>query len=240
MINKDSPVFGIVKNPLYAVALVGADLKASAGAPGGGRPAPRALHEAWASMVDGLARGRGERTGRAGLPAGYSLSENLAGLRSVLDDYYYNKFEFTGLSTLAPYTHNALASPVSSLYTEKNHGEYLCDVIMDFGTGYVPLFDPDGRDMDMWRYASGDKRLVAVREYSAGELSGPIAPPAKAWMDLVREVRLHHMPYTEEDLAAILDTLKCQRMLSLRDLDVIARRRKSEHARGLIERVFAT
>ena len=240
VINKDSPVFNVVKNPLYIVALVGADLRASAVAPGGGRPAPRALHEAWASMVDGLARGRGARIGRAGLPAGYSLSENLAGLRSVLDDCYYDKFEFTGLSTLAPYTHNALASPVYSLYTERGHGEYLCDVIMDFGTGYVPLFDPDGRDMDMWRYASGDKRLVAVREYSAGELSGPVAPPAKAWMDLVREVRLHHMPYTEEDLAAILDMLKCQRMLSLRDLDVIARRRKSEHARGLIERVFAT
>ena len=240
VINKDSPVFGIVKNPLYAVALVGADLKASAGAPGGGLPAPRALHEAWASMVDGLARGRGERTGRAGLPAGYSLSENLAGLRSVLKDCYYDKFEFTGLSTLAPYTHNALASPVYSLYTERGRGEYLRDVIMDFGTGYVPLLDPDGRDMDMWRHASGGKHLVAVREYSASGLSGLVAPPAKAWMDLVREVRLHHMPYTEEDLAAILDMLKCLRMLSLRDLDIIARRRKSEHARGLIERVFAT
>ena len=239
VINRDSPVFSIVKNPLYAVALVGADLRASAGTAGGNRPTPRALHDAWASMVDGLVRGRGPRAGRAGFPPGYSLSGNLVGLRSVLEDCYHGKFEFTGLSTLAPYTHNALASPVYSLYTERGHGEYLCDVIMDFGTGYVPLFDPDGRDIDMWRYASGEKRLVAVREYSAGELSGPIAPPAKAWMDLVREVRLHHMPYMEEDLAAILDMLKCQRMLSLRDLDVIARRRKSEHARGLIEQVFA-
>ena len=91
----------------------------------------------------------------------------------------------------------------------------------------------------MWRYASGDKRLVSVREYSESGLSGPVAPPAKAWMDLVREVRLHHLPYMEDDLAAILGALKRQRMLSLRDLDVIARRRKSGHARGLIEQVFA-
>lgn len=241
VINRGSPVFGAVKNPLYVVALVGADLRvAGAGPAGKSAPALREHHAAWASIVDGLARGRAPRAARPEPAAGgYSLSENLAKLRSVLEDCYYDKFEFTGLSTLVPYTHNALASPVYSLYTEREHGEYLCDVIMDFCTGYVPLFNPDGRDIDMWRYASGGKHLVAVREYSASELSGPIAPPAKAWMDLVREVRLHHMPYMEDDLASILDMLKCLRMLSLRDLDVIARRRKSEHARGLIEQVFA-
>lgn len=241
VINRRSPVFGVAKNPLYVVALVGADLRASgAGAAGGGAPALREQHAAWASIVDGLARGRAPRAAKPEPAAGgYSLSENLTGLLSVLEECYFDKFEFTGLSTLAPYTSNALASPVYSLYTERKHGEYLCDVIMDFCTGYVPLFNPDGRDIDMWRYASGDKRLVAVREYSAGELSGPVAPPAKAWMDLVREVRLHHMPYMEDDLAAILNALKSLQMLSLRDLDVIARRRKSGHARGLIEQVFA-
>lgn len=191
-------------------------------------------------MVDGLARGRAAGKKAASPRAnGYALSRNLTKLRSVLEDCYFDKFEFTGLSTLALYTHNALASPVYSLYTERGHGEYLCDVIMDFATGYVPLFNPDGRDVDMWRYASGDKRLVAVREYSENELSGPIAPPAKAWMDLVREVRLHHMPYMEEDLVSILEKLKHQDMIALRDLDIIARRRKSRHARDLIEQVFA-
>ena len=242
VINRGSPVFGVAKNPLYVVALVGADLRASGagGAAGGGAPALREQHAAWASIVEGLARGRAPRPAKPEPAAGgYSLSENLTGLLSVLEDCYFDKFEFTGLSTLAPYTSNALAPPVYSLYTEREHGEYLCDVIMDFCTGYVPLFNPDGRGIDMWRYASGDKRLVAVREYSAGELSGHVAPPAKAWMDLVREVRLHHMPYMEDDLASILDMLKSLRMLSLRDLDVIARRRKSGHARGLIEQVFA-
>ena len=239
VINKGSPVFAAVKNPLYVVALAAADLRAAAAAePGKGLPASGGLNAAWASMVDGLARGKAARPPPDPASNGYSLSRNLTKLLSVLEDCYFSKFEFTGLSTLARYTHNALASPAYSLYTEREHGEYLCDVIMDFATGYVPLFNPDGRDMDMWRYASGDKTLVVVREYSAGEISGPVAPPAKAWMDLVREVRLHHMPYMEEDLVAILDTLKYERMLALRDLEAIARRRKSGHARDLIEKVF--
>ena len=241
VINKGSPVFGAVKNPLYIVALAAADLRAAAGAAesGKGLPASGGLNAAWASMVDGLARGGAARPTPSD-PAvnGYSLSRNLTKLLSVLEDCYFNKFEFTGLSTLARYTHNALASPAYSLYTEREHGEYLCDVIMDFATGYVPLFNPDGMDIDMWRYASGDKRLVVVREYSADELSGTIAPPAKAWMDLVREVRLYHLPYMEEDLVAILYMLKHERMLALRDLEAIARRRKSGHARDLIEQVF--
>ena len=240
VINKGSPVFAAVKNPLYVVALAAADLRAAAAAdPGKGLPASGGLNAAWASMVDGLARGGAARPPPPDPAAsGYSLSRNLTKLLSVLEDCYFSKFEFTGLSTLAPYTHNALASPAYSLYTESEHGEHLCDVIMDFATGYVPLFNPDGKDIDMWRYASGDKRLVVIREYSAGEISGPIAPPAKAWMDLVREVRHYHLPYMEEDLVAILYMLKRLRMLALCDLYAIARRRKSEHAYDLIRQVF--
>ena len=240
VINKASPVFGVVKSPLYVVALAVADLRAASAAALGASPPAADAHAVWASMVDGLASGKAAGAEAASPPAnGYSLSRSLTKLLSVLKNCYFDKFEFTGLSTLALYTHNALASPVYSLYTEREHGEYLCDVIMDYTTGYVPLFNPDGREIDMWRYASGDKRLVGVREYSAGELSGPVAPPAKAWMDLVREVRLHHMPYMEEDLVSILEKLKHRNMLALRDLDIIARRRKSRHARDLIEQVFA-
>ena len=240
VINKASPIFGVVKNPLYVVALAVADLRgASAAVPGASPPATDA-HAVWASIVDGLASGKAAGGEAASPPAnGYSLSRSLTKLLSVLKNCYFDKFEFTGLSTLALYTHNALASPVYSLYTERDHGEYLRDVIMEHAAGYVPLLEPDGRDVDMWRHASGDKRLVAVREYSASELSGPVAPPAKAWMDLVREVRLHHMPYMEEDLVSILENLRDRGMLALRDLDVIARRRKSRHARDLIEQVFA-
>ena len=239
VINKASPIFGVVKNPLYVVALAVADLRASAAAPGTSQPATDA-HAVWAYMVDGLASGKAAGGEAASPPANeYSLSRNLTKLLAVLKNCYFDKFEFTGLSTLALYTHNALASPVYSLYTEREHGEYLRDIIMEHAAGYVPLLEPDGRDVDMWRHASGDKRLVAVREYSINELSGPVAPPAKAWMDLVREVRLHHMPYMEEDLVSILEKLKDRGMLALRDLDVIARRRKSRHARDLIEQVFA-
>ena len=189
--------------------------------------------------MNGLA-GSGERQGRraAILKGGYGLSESLADLRSHLDGIYPYKFEFTGLSTLERYTHNALATPAYSLYTEKGRGEYLRDVVTERGPEYVPVLGPDGRRMDALYDASRGRRLVVIREYSARELSGPVAPPAKAWMDLVREVRLYHMPYMDEDIVSILDALKHRRMLTARDVDIVARRRKSTHARDLIGQVF--
>lgn len=239
VVNKGSPLFRAVTNPLHIVALAVADFRAAGLAAGGDEDPAAAQHAIWASIVDGLAGGR-ERQGRkaAILKGGYGLSENLAGLRSHLEGVYHYRFEFTGLSTLEMYTHNALATPAYSLYTEKGRGEYLRDVVTEHGPEYVPVLDPDGREMDAVYEASRGRHLVVIREYSARELSGPVAPPAKAWMDLVREVRLYHMPYMDEDMVSILDALKHRRMLTARDIDIVARRRKSAHARDLIGQVF--
>lgn len=58
-------------------------------------------------------------------------------------------------------------------------------------------------------------------------------------MDLFREVRYHHMPVLEEDLATILLRLRERGLASISELEAAARRRgKMSDLRELADYVF--
>ena len=244
-INKNSPVFAAAKNPLYMVALAVAEAKMAAA---GGKSLPPFLEERnreIARLVGSWARQDDKPPATAAAaaaeePAEYRLSHNLDDLRRHLDIYYPFKFAFSGLSTLVHYTHNALATPFYSLYTEKGQGRHLAETVIGCGDSYAPLLNPVGDDLDLFFDLTRTKNVVVIREYAPGEIAGPLAPPARAWADLFREVSRYRMPLMPEDLLATLEELRDRRLLDKGALMAVLRRRgKHASVQNILEQVFA-
>lgn len=239
-INKNSPVFAAAKNPLYMVALAVAEAKITAAGSKGSRPFLEERNRVLASLMDGWARPGGRHSAVAAGPAEYCLSRNLDDLHKHLDIYYPFKFAFSGLSTLVHYTHNALATPFYSLYTEKGQGRHLAEAVIGCGDGYAPLLNPVGDDLDIFFDLTRTKNVIVVREYAPREITGPLAPPARAWADLFREVSRYRMPLMSEDLLATLEELRDRHLLDRDDLEAVLKRRgKHGGAQDILERVFA-
>ena len=239
-INKDSPVFAAAKNPLYMVALAVAEAKIVAA---GGKSPKSFLEErnkAIAYLMDGWVQLGGKPPAATSGPVEYRLSRNLDDLHKHLDIYYPFKFAFSGLSTLAHYTHNALATPFYSLYTEKGQGRNLAEAVVGCNDSYAPLLNPVGDDLDMFFELTRTKNVIVVREYAPREIAGPLAPPARAWADLFREVSRYRMPLMSEDLLATLEELRDRQLLDKDDLEAVLRRRgKRGDAQNILEQVFA-
>ena len=272
-INKDSPLFSAVKNPLYLVALAVAEARAAAAAPAPTAPGGSALscferrNRELTRIIGGwipadtkrpaAATGLTPSTHRAAYgilasakqPAAaeaaaaareYRLSPGLDDLHSFLEAHYPYRFAFTGLSTLARYTHNVLATPFYSLYTEKGQGRHLADTIFKCAGRYAPVINPVGSDLDLFFDLARPKHVVVIREYAPSEIAGPLAPPARAWADLFREASRYRMPLMPEDLSATLEGLRDRRLLDRRGLESVMRRRgRPDKAQAIMEQVFA-
>lgn len=243
-INKGSPLFASVKSPLYLVALAVTEARIAAAA-GNVADAASYLEErnrALAPIIGGWDRAGAAPPAAKGAAAAreYRLSPCLEELHSFLDVHYPHKFAFTVLSTLASYTHNALASPFYSLYTEKRQGRQLADTILKCGSRYAPLISPVGGDLDLLFDLAHPKDMVVIREYAPSEIAGPLAPPARAWADLFREVSRYRMPLMPEDLSATLEELRDRQLLDRHALESVLRRRgRPGKAQAIIEQVFA-
>ena len=227
-VNKKSRVFSAVGNPLYLVALAVAEAKAACTPRTGIGDFLDERSRIWLRAMDGwLPKDKPQRAAarRPGAAAKYRLSRRLEGLGEILMRRYEFVFEFSGLSTLEGYTHNVLGTPIYSLYTEKGQGAYLRDLVLEHDNVLVPVVGPDGDGMGALLDANRGRPFVAIREYAKGGLRRGLAAPAKAWMDLLREVRYYHMPVLNEDLAAILLRLKDSGLVVRSDLESIARRR---------------
>ena len=239
-INKSSPVFAAAKNPLYMVALAVAEAKIAASGGKSPRPFLEERNRVLASLMDGWVLPGGKQSVVAAGPAEYCLSRNLDDLHKHLDVYYPFKFVFSGLSTLVHYTHNALATPFYSLYTEKGQGRHLAEAIIGCSDSYAPLLNPVGDDLDIFFDLTRTKNVIVVREYAPREITGPLASPARAWADLFREASRYRMPLMSEDLLATLEELRDRHLLDRDDLEAVLRRRgKRGGAQDILERVFA-
>lgn len=242
-INTRSPLFATVKNPLYLVAMAVTEARAMAAGGAGTVPLFKERNRAMSSLIGGWARGAAAGAGRPTAPLDakeYRLATDLEDLYSFLNTHYPFKFTFSGLSTLLDYTHNALGYPFYSLYTEKAQGGHLLDAIFKCRGDYAPLLDPVGDDLKMFFGLASSRPIIVVREFPPGEIAAPLAPPARAWMDLFREVSRYRMPLAPEDLSSTLEGLRDRRLLVKDDLvSVLRRRGKRDMAMSIIEQVFA-
>lgn len=230
-VNKKSRLFSAVANPLYLVALAVAEARAACAPSGGVEAFLDERSSIWMRAMDGwLPKERPPRakanSGRLKAASnGYRLSRRLEGLGEFLARRYEFVFEFSGLSTLEEYAHNVLGTPIYSLYTEKGQGAYLRDLVIEHDSDFVTVLGPNGDGMGSLLDANRGRPFVAIREYARGGLRRGLAAPAKAWMDLLREVRHYHMPVLNEDLAAILLRLRERGLVGRSDLEAISKRR---------------
>ena len=217
-INRKSPVFRAVSNPLFLVGMIRAEAEvlASAG-DGAGDMAnmARRRNALWCKFAKdwsapGAPRRREDfvtRRRRARRIPGYGLASELVEMHDVICEKFGDPFQFTALSTLARFAHNEYAWMPYHVFTERFRGERLHDFVQShWGGEFVALLNPGEAEVRTAMDVSGKDRFIVVKEF-ASPATGTWAGPAKAWLDLAAECRRPWMSAYREELAGILGRL---------------------------------
>ena len=217
-INGKSPVFRAASNPLFLVGMIRAEAEVLASDGGAG--------SGMADMVkkrNGLwCRFARDWSPRSALPRrpdfptrrrrprqlpGYGLAAELVDLHDFVAERFADPFQFTALSTLSGFLHNAYARLPYHLVTERGFGEQLYGLVDGhWGDDFVALFNPGEAEARTAMDVSDKSQFVIVREF-ARPASGTWAEPAKAWLDLAAECRKGWMAGYRQELAGILEGL---------------------------------
>lgn len=223
-INRKSPVFRTAANPLFLVGMIRAeaDLLASdcgrrGGGGGGGSMADmvRRRNKLWCKFArdwspPAAPSGRPDFPARRRRPPaipGYGLAAELVEVHDFISERFGGPFQFTALSTLAGFLHNAHARMPYHLVTEKGRAERLHDLVAGhWGDEFTVLLNPGEIEARTAMSVSDKGRFVIVREF-ARPASGTWADPAKAWLDLAAECRRAWMAGYRQELAGILGEL---------------------------------
>ena len=207
-IGRNSPAFGLFKNPLSLVGQVRIEAELAAG-----DPSLIPLINSRNRMLDEFVRdrfpprtaGSGPKRGAVPLPA-YSLQDDLIGLHDYLAETFGHDFQFTGLSTLAPFLHNSHSRIVYTVHTVPGAGQSLLDVISDHAKEFAVLLNPRRQEIAAVLDGSERSRFIVIREYREG-LSPAWAGPEKAWLDLYFEVTRDRIPLYHDEPILVLDEL---------------------------------
>ena len=237
-INRKSPAFRVASNPLLLVGMIRAEAEVIA-SDGDDRMAGliKRRNEIWCrfardwSPSQPAASRRPDfpvRRQRARLIPGYGLAGEVVEVHDFVAERFGDPFQFTALSTLAGFLHNAYARTPYHVVTEKGFGERLCDLVGGhWGGDFVVLFNPGEVEARTAMAVSGKDRLIVVREYSR-PVSETWASPAKAWLDLAAECRRPWMAGYRQELAGILEHLLGSRLVEESKVRSAARSRRME------------
>ena len=226
-IGRKSGVFRLFKNPLFFIALIRIEAELAAE----GQPYQdfverrnRMLEQFIADRLPKLQSGGRARRDTVPLP-GYTLQSELVGLHDHLQENFEHGFQFTGLSTLAPFLQNAYGVMVYSIHTINGAGQSLLESIADHTEEFVVLLNPKRRAFETLLKATTSSMFIAVREYE--EVPTPIwAGPEKAWLDLYFEVTRDIIPIYQDELITILGDLLDRGLAKPAKIRSLARRRR--------------
>ncbi|MDE0524996.1 MAG: ATP-binding protein [Thaumarchaeota archaeon] len=233
-VNRSSEMFMIFKNPLLLLSLVRVESELVAGNPARYADFVRDRNRRWGELVgrlvaDPAPRRTGPRNGDGGgavLTPAYSPAGELVDLHGHLTDAIRHGFQFTGLSTLAPFLHNAYGKMIYVIHTVPGAGQQVLEAVQDHAGGFVALLEPKPAEVDAVLGISGvGSRLIIIREY-AERPATTWAPPEKAWLDLYSEVRRGTLTMYGDELDGILSELLRSGLASEKKLRSLARRRK--------------
>lgn len=217
-VNTSSPLFGLVGNPLVLLGLAASEAEMVSRNPG----SAAALEERnarlegfvseWTAASSAVGSGAEEYVPRdRGAPIpdiyGYGLYNDLIEVHDFLKENLAMKFQFTALSTLRPYLHNVLGRAVYTVHTLPGSGEEAAGLIMDrFGDSIAAADRPSPSVIGALFNAERIRAVVAVREYVA--IPGPtVAPPAKAFVDLIIEKAVHKAPIRDDEPRMVLHSM---------------------------------
>lgn len=230
VINRQSPVFRAVGNPLFLVGMIGLEAKEIIREPEAYGEFIKKRNAAWGRFVDGwspkkAARGRrkGARTG-VSMPK-YSLAADLIGLHDHLAEKFEHAFQFTALGTLYPFLHNAYNHITYNVETIRGAGQLLRDTIRGYGDGgFNAVLSPRPAEARAMREFAGPGMSFIIRETSV-PITGTWAGPEKAWVDLFVEVRQNTLGISADELEHTLDYMMDHNMISEKRVYSIARHR---------------
>ena len=226
-IGRKSGAFRLFKNPMFLIALIRIEAELAAE----GEPY-REFVERRNRMLDQFIADRlpkpqdSNKARREAIPLpGYTLQSELIELHDHLQENFEHAFQFTGLSTLAPFLQNAYGRMVYSIHTINGAGQSLLESIADHSGEFTVLLNPKRREFETLLGAIASRRFIAVREYE--ERPTPAwAGPEKAWLDLYFEVTRDIIPIYQDELITILGELLDRGLAKPAKLRSLARRRR--------------
>lgn len=228
-VNASSRMFEAFRNPLFLLGLIKIEAEVF-GRMGPSADAIAERNQLWNGFVDAfLPAEKAPATKRLGprqepipLPH-YTLQPELVDLHDHLREIFPHRFQFTGLSTLAPFLHNAHRTLAYSIQTETGTGQELLEAITNHGKGHAVLLDPRPELFLAYLERTGDPFVLVIREHSE-RLAYTLASPEKAWLDLSIEAERGAAPY-EGELVYILDDLLERGLVRTPKLASLAKRR---------------
>lgn len=231
-INRSSPVFKAFKNPLFLIGLIKIEAKLVMKNPLEFKEFLRERNEKWNEFVTNWSPHTKDKQSRitresqtSSLP-NYSLTDELVDLHDFLKDTFPQSFQFTGLSTLSPFLHNAYSIMIYNIQTTNGSGLELRDVIRGrVGNKFEILLEPDHKALKTVTELSNVKKIIIIREY-AEKITSTWSGPEKSWLDLFTEVLKKKLYLYNDELDNILDELFAMNLINTSKFKSIAKHRK--------------
>jgi len=222
-INSDDSSFKFVKNPLFLIGMIASEVKLLSDNPNSEKFIQERNNELkeflddWSEKKDQKEIFRDREIPIPNI-SHYKLVDELISLHDFLEENCESKFQFTALSTLAPYLHNLRGKMVYTLHTTPNKGEYVAKLLSkEFGDRFAIVNKPDLNSLNTLLKMPKIDRIIAVREYSVVKGS-TIATPDKAFVDLIVETYTHDIPLDGAELKRILQRMKRNSLINLEEI----------------------
>ena len=230
-VNSSSRMFEAFRNPLLLLGLIKIEAEVF-GQMGTSRQAIAERNRLWNGFVAAFlptekapaTRKTGPRQEPAPLPH-YTLQPELVDLHDYLREVFPHRFQFTGLSTLAPFLHNVHRTLAYNIQAETGTGQELLETITDHDKDHAVLLNP-GPELLLAYIERTEDHFIVIREHSE-RLAYTLASPEKAWLDLFIESENGAAPY-EGELVYILDDLLEHGLVSHPKIASLAKRRGSK------------
>lgn len=226
-IDKRSPAFRFVKNPLFLLGLIAAEARLVAANPslaGAMQERNAAVDKFMREWAQGTGEPR-DREPNAEYPPGYGLDNDLVEAHDLAYEKFGARFQFTAMSTLRAHLHN-LRRPVYTVHVPPGTGDLLAGIVSD-GTGgsMAAAANPSAETVEALLSLPRVAAVLAVREYA--RIRGPsIAPPEKAYVDLVGEATVHRMPISDDQLREVYASMKRRGLTRADRMETCARAAK--------------
>lgn len=234
VINQSSSSFRFVKNPLFLIGMIAAEIRASSL----GHISEDFMQSRNEFMEKSLIEAskkdeKNVKTRNREIPIpdipGYQLEEEIVELHDYLKENFAKKFQFTAMSTLVPYLHNLRGKIVYTMHVPPNTGEEIVVMLMEkFGDRFAVIDRPDAKTLRAFLNMPTVDRIIAVREFETIRGS-TIAEPEKAIMDLVVESNTYGIPLETTEIERIYQSMTRHGLIDSQKIHRYAKFIKKSH-----------
>ena len=160
-------------------------------------------------------------------PRGYGIVNELVDIHDFLEGYRTWRFQFTALSTLAPYMHHMRDRLVYSLYVDPSDAEDVAGLLREKFDKFAFALDPGAKELETLSLAPGINRIMVIRGYRSIR-GGTAAKPEKALVDLVTESHTYGLPLDMGDIRHICENMDREGLLDRKKIRTHAMVSKKE------------